>query len=92
MSDDETLKVCIFCNIQISKENLSIIKITFLFDSLESNSSRGSFLSYLIHITLEDVYTIITFSKNADKICLQNQHIIGPVTRKTFILTSLPEE
>jgi hypothetical protein len=38
MSDCETHQGCIFCNIQISKQNSSIIKMTFLFDSLESSS------------------------------------------------------
>ena len=37
MSDNETHQGCIFCNIQISKQNFSIIKKTLLFDSLESS-------------------------------------------------------
>jgi hypothetical protein len=31
MSDDETHQGCIFCNIQISKQKISIIKVSFFF-------------------------------------------------------------
>jgi hypothetical protein len=37
MLDEETHQGFIFCNIQISKQNFSIIKINFLFDYLESS-------------------------------------------------------
>jgi hypothetical protein len=57
MSDDETHQGCTVCNIQISKQNFSIIKITFLFDSLKSSSSGGFPLSNLIHVTLGGVDT-----------------------------------
>jgi hypothetical protein len=43
----------VYC-VQISNQNF-IIKITFLFDSLESISSRGLPSSYLVHIALEDL-------------------------------------
>jgi hypothetical protein len=55
MSDEETHQGCIFCNIQISKQNVTTIKITFLFDSLESSSLGGLLLTNLIHITLKGV-------------------------------------
>jgi hypothetical protein len=56
----ETHQGCIFCNIQISKQIFSIIKITFLFDSLKSSSLGG-----LPLLNLEGVNTLITFSKNS---------------------------
>jgi hypothetical protein len=31
ISDDDTYQGCIFCNIQILKQNFNIIKITFFF-------------------------------------------------------------
>jgi hypothetical protein len=42
MSDDGSHKSCIFYNTQISKQNFSIISITFLFYSLESSSLGAS--------------------------------------------------
>jgi hypothetical protein len=62
VSDDETHHGCIVCNIQISKQNFSIIKISFLFDSLESSplwGGGGLPLSYLIHITLAHLAHLI---------------------------------
>jgi hypothetical protein len=38
MSAYETHQDCIVYNIEISKQNVSIIKMTLLFDSLESSS------------------------------------------------------
>ena len=39
--------------------------LPFLFDCLDSSSSGGPPLSQLIHIALEGVQSLITFSKNA---------------------------
>lgn len=71
-----------------------IIKTTFLFDSLEFSSSgrEGLPLSNLIHITLDGINTLITFSKIKGQNFSPNHHILQRKTRKTCSLHSLPEE
>jgi hypothetical protein len=46
MTDNETHQGWMFCNVQISKQNFNIIKIYFLFDSLEF-SPLEVFLSHI---------------------------------------------